>query len=217
MKLAISAAISSLFLATAVSAASLSIVGGTTVTLQGAGPTEHNPDYTDLAALDPALVPSVGAGDDIQVFGFNAEQFDGTNGLMLSDQSRIRIMFLGKHANASNTVFDIDGNSLSNNGAAGATIEAIDDPDWIDIVFETIKSGGPESITNNVGQTDPLLSMGFFKENDKNVIAFFGDGRGDSDFDDMVVRISVVPLPAGGLLLLSALGGFAVVRRKKKA
>lgn len=217
MKLAIGAAISSLFLATAVSAASLSIVGGTDVVLSGAGDTLHNPDYTDLAALDPALVPTVGAGDTIKAFGNNATAFDGSNGLALSDKSKIDIMFLGKHANASNSAFNLSGGSLSNNGAAGATISAVDLPDWIALVFETIKAGGPESITNNVGQTDPLLSMGFYQENDKNVIAFFGDGRGDSDYDDMVVRISVVPLPAGGLLLLSAMGGFAVVRRKKKA
>lgn len=217
MKLAIGAAISSLFMATAVSAASLSIVGGTDVVLSGAGDTLHDPDYANLAALDPALVPSVGAGDTIKAFGFGAEAFNGSNGLSLSDPSRINIMFLGKQANASNSAFNIDGDSLSNNGAAGAVISAADLPIWVSLVFETLKSGGIESITNNVGQTDPLLSMGFYQENSKNVIAFFGDGRGDSDYDDMVVRISVVPLPAGGLLLLSAMGGFAVVRRKKKA
>ena len=59
--------------------------------------------------------------------------------------------------------------------------------------------------------------MAFYQESSKKVLAFFGDGRGDSDFDDMVVRISVIPLPAGGLLLLTAMGGFAVARRKKKA
>ncbi|WP_306114897.1 MULTISPECIES: VPLPA-CTERM sorting domain-containing protein [unclassified Roseovarius] len=213
MKLAIGAAISSLFLATAVSAASLSIVGGADVTLDGS----HNPNYAPLAAFDPALVPTVGDGDTIKAFGFGGDAFDTNNGLALSDKSKISIMFLGKDANASNTVFNLAGGSLSNNGAAGATISAVDLPDWIALAFETIKDAGPESITNNVGQTDPSLSMAFYQENSKNVLAFFGDGRGDSDYDDMVVRISVVPLPAGGLLLLSAMGGFAVVRRKKKA
>ena len=217
MKLAIGAAISSFMMATAVSAASLSIVGGTDVVLSGAGSDLHNPDYTALAAIDPSLVPTVGAGDTIKNFGNMGEAFDGTNGLNLSDSRRLRIMFLGKHANATNTIFDIDGNSLSNKGAAGATIEAIDDPDWVDIVFQTLRNTGPETITNNVGQTDPRLSMGFYQENSKNVLAFFGDGRGDTDWDDMVVRISIVPLPAGGLLLLTALGGFAAVRRKKTA
>lgn len=46
-------------------------------------------------------------------------------------------------------------------------------------------------------------------------LAFFENGdplRVQADF-----KISAVPLPAGGLLLLTALGGMAVVRRRRKA
>jgi len=35
--------------------------------------------------------------------------------------------------------------------------------------------------------------------------------------DPSILEVSAVPLPAGGLLLLTALGGFAAVRRKRKA
>lgn len=213
MKLAIGAAISSLFLATAVSAATLSIVGGADVTLDA----DHNPDYSDLALVDPALVPTAGDGTMIKAFGFGGEAFNGTNGLVLSSLSKVTITFLGKEAGASNTAFNFSGGSLSNNGAAGSSISSIDAPDLVDFGFDTLVGGVLHFIDNGIGQSDPSLSMGFYQESARTVLAFFGDGRGDSDYDDMVVRISVVPLPAGGLLLLSAMGGFAVVRRKKKA
>ncbi len=217
MKLAIGAAISSLLMATAVSAASLSIVGGTDVVLPG-GTNPHDPRYDALAAINPALVPTVGVGDTIKNFGNMGEAFNGANGLQLSAVSKIRIMFLGKQANAANAVLNLGGGSITNSLAnAGATITSVDLPSLVDLIFETVKNSGTQSITNGSGQTDPSLSMGFYLENSKNALAFFGDGRGDTDWDDMVVRISVVPLPAGGLLLLSALGGFAVVRRKNKA
>jgi hypothetical protein len=63
-------------------------------------------------------------------------------------------------------------------------------------------------------------SIAFSEIVDNTVIAFLGDGFGDSDFDDMAVRISVeaVPLPAALPLFLTALGGFGIMRyRKNKA
>ncbi|WP_272491272.1 VPLPA-CTERM sorting domain-containing protein [Roseovarius autotrophicus] len=46
-----------------------------------------------------------------------------------------------------------------------------------------------------------------------------GGANDDGDFDDIIVRVDVsaVPLPAGGLLLLTALGGVAALRRRRKA
>ncbi len=221
-KLAVGAAISSAFIASAATAASLSIVGGTTETLSGSGSNKHNPDYTALVSG----APTVGAGDDILAFGGSSfEAFDGSNGLMLNNDAPVRITFLGKEAGAKNAAMNFAGGSLSNTGAAGASIQSFDLASWVDLTFETFKTNNPAvslgSITNNTGGapsgTSVPLSMGFYLEDSKNALAFFGDGRGDSDFDDMVVRISVIPLPAGGLLLLTALGGLAAVRRKKKA
>ena len=217
MKLAIGAAVTSLFLATAASAASLSIVGGNDVVLPG----NHDPNYS---GLDPALLPSIGVGDTVKAFadgGTTGEIFNGANGLMLDAAARIRITFLGKQANATNIALNKSGGSLNNKTSArGDFIESLDLPNWVELVFETYNNDGTifrgDIENNTAGQADDGLNMAFYLENDKNALAFFGDGRGDVDFDDMVVRISIVPLPAGGLLLLSALGGFAVVRRKAK-
>jgi hypothetical protein len=53
-----------------------------------------------------------------------------------------------------------------------------------------------------------------------SVTAYFGDGTGDSDFDDIVaqidVAISVVPVPAGALLLGTGLIGFGALRRHRR-
>ena len=43
------------------------------------------------------------------------------------------------------------------------------------------------------------------------------NGASTGGFDVDAVRVSPVPLPASGLLLLGAFGGFAALRRKKSA
>lgn len=212
-RVAISAAIASVMMVSAAAAASLSISGGTSFVL---GSDElHDPNYKD-----PTIAPSVGNGDSVLAFGDGFTDFDGSNGLKLSDNSIIQVTFLGKEANATNVAMNYGTGSITNNDLAGSFFRTNDDPDWVELVFETFDRDGDSlgTIENNTaGQTYDGLSMAFFQENSKNVIAFFGDGRGDTDFDDMVVRISIVPLPAGGVLLLTALGGLAVARRKKKA
>jgi len=54
-----------------------------------------------------------------------------------------------------------------------------------------------------------------------STVAFFGDGTGDTDLDDMVIGIGItsvtaVPLPASVMLLLSALAGLGFVSRLKR-
>ena len=102
--------------------------------------------------------------------------------------------------------------------------------------FSFVTSGGGLSVFNgfNPDNTQPAPSPGvnFFVSfvHDQNassgqgVYLFFDDdgAANDDNHDDMVVRlditggkITVVPLPAGGLLLLTALGGLAVARRRR--
>jgi len=96
-----------------------------------------------------------------------------------------------------------------------------------------------ESIANNGTATDvngnPInnLELGFLQDLNGNLftnglgivegstVAFFGDGFGDTDLDDLVIGIgitgvTVIPLPAPVTLLISALLGLGLVSRMKR-
>jgi len=204
LRVSIAAAIASLAIAASANAASLSIVGGTDIAL----PADYNP-----------APPVAGTGPGTIVRSFTSAQI-AFGGLMLDMASKVTYTYIAKQANAQNyTIALPSGMSLSNKGPLNASFSVTDDGGFVDFLFRTISSGAQISeITNGVGATGPLarkLDVAFLQEGSKSVLAFFDDGRGDSDFDDMVIRISVVPLPAGGLLLLTALGGFAAMRRRK--
>lgn len=65
---------------------------------------------------------------------------------------------------------------------------------------------------NNGGQT--VSVAGLF--DNITSISFQNLNRGSVRIDDIMVTIAPVPLPAGGLLLLTALGGIAVARRRSR-
>lgn len=61
-----------------------------------------------------------------------------------------------------------------------------------------------------------LVTMDFSQSvNDLNIQLRSGAGRTNDGFGVAGVSIAAVPLPAGGLLLISALGGMAFLRRRK--
>ena len=206
IKRTIGAAFAALLLAGSAHAASLSIVGGTPTAL----PADYNP-----------APPVPGTGPGTMVLSFAGGEITG-GGLLLDVATKLTYTFLGKQANAQNYAVAIPGGeTLSNKGPVGASISANDDGGFVDFLFRTLSGNPPQQsdIVNGVGVSGPLgskLNVAFLLESSRSALAFFGDGRGDVDHDDMVIRISVVPLPAGGLLLLTALGGFVAVRRRRK-
>lgn len=204
--------------ALAASAATFSIDGGDTVAFPPAG--TGSGDYT---LPDPSPLPAT-----VTVF---RDAFAGL-GLKLSNGARLLFTYLGDDAAFRNKSFTLGGMALFDTDTAtpGDTKSvALHPAGLVDLLFTT--NGGfskPDgSIENGVGGTVGL-SMGFSLSADlKTAYAFFDDGGSapglggavDLDYDDLAFSITAtpVPVPAGGLLLISGLGALAVARRRKQA
>jgi hypothetical protein len=76
----------------------------------------------------------------------------------------------------------------------------------------------PGMITNGVGNLFPggVLSFAVSVLDESSLYLMFGDGAGDKDFDDMLVRVDVsaVPVPAAFWLFGTALIGFIGISRR---
>lgn len=175
-------------------------VGQTTVSL---------PNNFDLTATTGLSV-----GDDVVVYDHN-----DLGGLLLSDESWVRYEYLGSEAGNTNTAAEVNfGGLFSNDGstAIGETVDVLDDGGIVDFLFADTTDG--ESIANgDFASASAGLSMAFYQESAGSFIVLLGDGFGNNDYDDIAIRISAVPLPAGAVLLLTGLGGFAALRRRKHA
>jgi hypothetical protein len=237
-KLLTASAVAAAMTAGVAQAATLSIIGGTSVTVDN--------DFS-LAAQTGLVIGQPGL-----------KEFDSTNiagaGLFLSGPSKLRFTFVGKEAGATNMAFrgpasgpantpgnDPSGSNttlLFNNqsSAINSFVEILSPAGFVNFLFQTTGlSGAPNNetlgdgissgnnvdgfaiIRNGFGADDTRISMTLFQINGSRVLALFGDGRGDSDQDDMAVEISAVPVPAAGFLLIGALGGLVALRRRKTA
>lgn len=78
----------------------------------------------------------------------------------------------------------------------------------------------PGIITNGLGNLFPggVLSFAVSVLDESSLYLMFGDGAGDKDFDDMLVRVDVspVPVPAAFWLFGTALVGFIGMSRRTR-
>lgn len=209
MKLFVSAAIGAVMLVGQAFAATLTVDGG----IAGALPSNYDP-------MPDSTVAGTGVGTSILAFSNAGGVGPGTivgQGLRLNGDGRLHFTYLGSEAGAKNEAIELsNGQSLGNHGDnnIGDTISADFVDGLVSFKFVTNNRGGGE-IENGIGSTMSGLRMAFHVVDSKTVLAFFGDGAGDNDFDDIVIRISTAPLPAGALLLLTGLGGMGIARRRK--
>jgi hypothetical protein len=213
----------SLFMgASVLHAAQLDIVGGSDFVL------ENDFSLTSETGLN--------VGDTVTEFDGSGSttppNTNGSNGLQITGApATLRITFLGSEAGAFNRAF-YSGTSpatflFDTNSPLGTSVEVAALSDGA-VPFYFEHDGGntciwifcwdnPNEQAHNDGDIDQLLNLAFFQESATSVIALFGDGSGDADFDDMAIRISVVPLPPAMLMFGAALVGLGWFRRRKAA
>ncbi len=111
---------------------------------------------------------------------------------------------------------------MGDNATVSYTSTIANTPELLPFSFESNRGSAntaDDLLAANGNITNPLY-MAFYQLSPTLVIAMFGDGTGDRDYDDMAVLISTVgqivpevPLPAPILLLLSGLLGLGFLGR----
>lgn len=162
----------------------------------------------------PSGLISVSDGDPIWIF-----EGPSVNGLALFDgPANLKIEYYG-HESSNDNIFNFGGETLFSTasttvGSPAATVTRLASTDLMDFFFETNPPGGDSA--RNGGSYDSNLAIAFARLGDGSVLVLFEDGGG-RDFDDMVVRISALPLPAAAWLLISAILGLISVSRIRRA
>jgi hypothetical protein len=194
-------------------AMTLSVIGGDT--------TQDIPADFDLTAETLLAI-----GSDLTVF--NSGNDGGGVGLQLDSAATLTYTLLGSEAGNKNVLHSLAGlgasvlGPLFDNGDPDGTFATVSYTSGGFLPF-FVGTDGPVTATN-AGTINGALSIAYAGLNVagvNEVILLFGDGAGDSDFDDLAVRIAVnpVPLPAAVWLFLSAILGlvsFTRIRRDQK-
>ncbi|MES2548046.1 MAG: VPLPA-CTERM sorting domain-containing protein [Pseudomonadota bacterium] len=163
-------------------------------------------DFTDASVDAPT------AGNDVT---FDTQGYNGQ--LSASADTVFRVTYLGKEAGNQN--FYLQSGAFyfdTNTAVVGETYDFVISAGVIDFGFTgsgglTAENKVGGSNINNIYYLLDSSSSGSFN------IGFNDGGSLDLDADDLVVRVSSVPVPAALPLLASALGAFGIARRRNKA
>lgn len=208
------------------SAATLSLVGGTS----GGMPT----NFGQLVDINGIVTTPADLSAPITVFD-NDDADDTGLHVASSGMVRVTLTYVGYEAANPNsassmaagadffsTTTSFQGQQIIFDQAGGTGTGSL-----VDLIFSTVRISEGTSCNVSNGETNDAVAnaincqIGFSSifNSGTSTYAMFGNGLGDSDLDDIVFRVDVseVPVPAAGFLLVGGLGAMAALRRRKKA
>lgn len=171
--------------------AALSALAGSSTALPGGGSWQAGPAPQEVAGNEAGQYRSpfedLGVGNFESIAYWNV--LGGQTGMLVLNSLRTSLSFLWGSVDTYNTVTLF-------NSVAGTSM-----------TFDNTDLGNPDAPTLGLSASFVTITGFTFDR-----VAFGGTGN-SMEFSN----VSAVPLPAGGLLLIGALGGLALLRRRKTA
>lgn len=185
-------------------------------------------DPGTISGLTSPFDPSNSPGDivdNITIFNSAGE------GVKLTGPGDLTYTYIGKEAGSTNAFVTSSGSDFFLTAdflglpgtVSGSTFETSQSSaGYLDFSFVGLGTCcvNPGIFTNGVGNLFPggVLSFAVSMLDETSLYLMFGDGAGDKDFDDMLVRVDVspVPVPAAFWLFGTALIGFIGISRRTR-